>query len=61
MRRISKKDYFIEHSWKTVYHKCDFCPFSQRGWSIEKQEVISLEPGYTICEKCFLREEEEYE
>lgn len=59
MRRISKKDYFIENSWKTVYHKCNFCPSNQRTWSIEKQEVISLDNDYTICEKCFLREEEE--
>lgn len=55
---MTKKDYFIEYSWKTTYHKCEFCPANQRTWSIELQEVISLEAGFTICDKCFLRGEE---
>lgn len=56
---MTKKDYFIENSWKTTYHKCRFCPPDQQTWSIEEQEVIAFDNGWTICEKCFLREEEE--
>ena len=56
---MTKKDYFIEYSWKTTYHKCRCCPPDQQTWSIEEQEVIAFDNGWTICEKCFLREEEE--
>lgn len=59
---MTKKEYFEKNKWKTIFHKCNFC-YNKKNplnttWTIETQEVISLDnEKYTICKKCFLKNE----